>query len=146
MDYGYGKRGRRNGWQQHQVMGPPPSPQLGQPDGQRYKPYWKPSNHPPWARGQAQGNGLGDSDNNNGHRQNKFRGRGGRGKGRGRGGGGNGDNMFNANRFLMSVPEKQHNYYCCSCERGFKSMEELDAHNEEHIVCGYVVSFIGSQD
>lgn len=82
---------------------------------------------------------------NNGKNRGRGRGGGGwQGRGRGRGGGG-GNGRFNNSEHQKNFrgndpakqgPEKQFNFYCCTCDRGFKTQEQQDVHNTEHIVCG----------
>lgn len=79
-------------------------------------------------RGRGRG-GRGSNNNNRGF-----------GRGRGQYRGGMQMNFTNNPQGGFNQPKKL-NFYCCSCERGFKSQDQLDEHNKEHIVCGYVLIF-----
>ncbi|ODM98228.1 Nuclear fragile X mental retardation-interacting protein 1 [Orchesella cincta] len=67
----------------------------------------------------------------------------GRGRGRFRGGRGRGhahvqgeDRKQQWHQKQQPVAEIKTKFYCCACDRAFKTQEEKDEHDSEHIICG----------
>jgi nuclear fragile X mental retardation-interacting protein 1 len=88
-------------------------------------------------------NNAHNSNNNRGNYRGGGRGNGPRGNGRGRGGGRqhNNNNNYdqhqrNSNVQNYELQSKTDGTWCETCDRGFRSLEQLDEHKLQHKVCG----------